>query len=359
MNFSAQKALSLLTLVMLLLVAACKDNDGQETEPDNTFDKTAMLTNYADNLIIPAYTGLGQQLLALETSLATFLNAPTAANQQALKPVFKDAYLQFERIAVYQFGPAETVLLNNFLNTFPADLPAIENNISSGTYNLAVNSSVSQQGLPALDYLLFAGDAVQKFNGAGSASRKKYVQEVMTRMKTLVNTVLTDWTSNYRAQFIANTRSDVGSPIGYMVNQFAYEMDQLKGPRIGWPYGKQSGGVLFADKSEAYFAGFSAGLAVENLTSLKGAYTGGSGQGIDDYLVALKQEQLNADVVKQFDVTLQKLKAIPDPLATAFTSHKNEVDAAYKDVQTLLTLIKTDVASATGVRITYQDSDGD
>ena len=46
-------------------------------------------------------------------------------------------------------------------------------------------------------------------------------------------------------------------------------------------------------------------------------------------------------------------------MSAAFTANKDLVDAAYKEIQLLLTLLKTDVASATGVRITYQDSDGD
>jgi len=319
-----------------------------------------MLTHYADGLIVPAYTGLQQQLQALETPLNAFLNDPSAANQQQLKPGFKEAYLQFQRVSVYQFGPAETVLLNNFLNTFPANANVIESNVQSGNYDLTLNSATDRQGFPALDYLLFADGAVEKFAEASGANRKQYVQNVFNRMKTLVSQVLSDWNGSYRAQFVANTRTDVGSPIGFMVNQFAYEMDQLKGPRIGWPFGKQSGGQVFADKTEGYYAGISKDLAVENLTSLKRAYTGGeSGKGLSDYVVALKKADLNTEVLQQFDLTLNKLKAIPDPLSAALTSHKDVVDAAYREVQTLLTLIKTDVASATAVRITYQDSDGD
>jgi predicted lipoprotein len=359
-NISGKNMLWTFLTAIFLFVNACKDNDNSVAVPETGFDKTAMLTSYADNLIIPAYTGMQQQLQTLETSLNTFLTDPTSANQQALKPVFKEAYLQFQRISVFQIGPAETTLLNNFLNTFPADAATVESNITSGTYNLEVNSAINQQGFPALDYLLFSDQALEIFNGATAANRKKYVRDILTRMKTLVGTVLTQWNTTYRTQFVGNTKTDVGSPIGFLINQFAYEMDQLKGPRIGWPYGKQSGGVLFVDKTEAYYAGFSGALAVENLTSLKKAYTGAeSGKGLDDYLVALQKEQLNTDVLNQFNTTIDKLKAIPDPLATSFTSHKNLVDAAYREVQTLLTLIKTDVASATGVRITYQDSDGD
>ncbi|QHT65436.1 imelysin family protein [Rhodocytophaga rosea] len=350
----------LIIIVALISISGCIKDEGPDTGPDTTFDKTAMLTTYADALIIPAYVGMQQKLQALETPLTTFLTDPSPANQQALKPAFKEAYLQFQRISVYQLGPAEEALLSNFLNMFPADISVIENNSSTGNYNLLVNSSVDEQGFPALDYLLFAEDALQKFNGSTATTRKKYVQDIFSRMKTLVNTVHADWQSNYRSEFIDNTRTDVGSPIGYLVNQFAYEMDQLKGPRIGWPFGKQSGGVVFADKSEGYYSGLSLALAIENLSSLKNAFTAGSsGSGISAYLVALNKQELNTEVLSQFDVAINKLKAIPDPLSIAFTQHKDQVDTAYKEIQTLLTLIKTDVASATGVRITYQDSDGD
>ena len=342
--------------ISIIFYACSKGGGSSDPQPETGFDKTAMLTNYADNLVIPGYTTLQTQLQTLDAAVATFLATPTDASQQQAQTAFKNAYLQFERVSVNQYGPAETYLLGNFVNTFPADTAKINTNIQSGTYNFASTGTVAQQGLPALDYLLFGPGAVQQLANAG---RKKYVQDVLAQVKSLVDKTLADWKSTYRSQFISNTRSDVGSPIGYLVNQFAYEMDQLKGPRIGWPFGKQSGGIVFADKCEAYYSGFSAALAVENLTNLRNTYTGGNDKGIDDYLVSLKKDQLNTDVLKQFDVTLTKLKAIPDPMSAAFTANADLVDAAYKEVQLLLTLLKTDVASATGVRITYQDSDGD
>jgi len=359
MHVFLKKRLALL-VCLAVWTMGCSKKDGPGAPADGGFDKTAMLTHYADGLIIPGYGSLQQKLQRLETPLNAFMDAPTTANQQLLKSAFKEAYLQFERVSVYQFGPAEAALLNNFLNTFPANTSDIENNISSGTFDLTPNSATQLQGFPALDYLLFSSQAPDQFAGSTAANRKRYVQEVFGRMKTLVNKVASDWNGGYRAQFIANTRTDVGSPISFLINQFAYELDQLKGPRIGWPFGKQSGGQVFPNKTEAYYSGFSVALSLENLTSLKTAYTGGgNGKGMSDYLVALKKEQLNADVLSQFDVTLEKLRAIPNPLSASLTSHSTQVNAAYREIQKLLTLMKTDVASATAVRINYQDSDGD
>jgi predicted lipoprotein len=346
-------------VVTTFIIACSKSGDVNKPDPSaDGFDKTAMLTNYADNLIIPAYTTLQTQLGVFETAVNSFLATPTFANKEALKLIFKDTYLKFEHVSVNQFGPAETALFTNFTNTFPTDSVAIEANITRGTYNLTSNSAIGQQGFPALDYILFS--RLNQFNGANAVSRKKYVQDLVARLKTLTGTVLTGWQNTYRASFIANTRSDSGSPIAFLINQFAFEMDQLKGPRIGWPYGKQSAGMIFPNNSEGFNAGISVALATENLISLKAMFNGnGSGKGMSDYLIALKKDKLSSDVLTQFDKAINALKVVPDPYATSMSIHKTEIDAAYREIQILLTLIKTDVASATGVRITYQDTDGD
>lgn len=352
--------------LVFALVSCGKSGTTPDEQIVNGFDKTTMLTNYADNQLIPAYTALQSQLQLLSPGITTFLASPNTVNQQALLVLFKPAYLSYERTSFSQFGPAETVLFNNFLNTLPAttndnsDLQKIEANISSGSYDLSQTATVNQQGFPALDYLLFAPDAIQKLTAGNSANRKKYVQDVLTRMQTLNTRVLNDWKNTYRAQFIGNTKSDAGSPIGYMVNQFAFEMDQMKGPRIGWPFGKQSGGIVFENKCEGYYSGISLALAIENLSNLKLLYTGGTdGKGFSAYLTALNKDQLNKDILTYFDNAINKLKAIPDPLSSSLTNNKPAVDAAYKDIQTLLTALKTDMASALSVRITYVDNDGD
>ena len=370
--------------LVLVLLAACiatmyscsKSSKGSDDENTNGFDKSAMLTYYADNMIIPGYTALQEKLAAFQIAADAFLAAPTTTTQDAAKIAYTALYLQYERTAVFQVGPAETELLDNFLNFtggldynfntsgaitgFSVDSTSIESNISSGTYNLAtmLRNSFYSQGFPALGYLLFGPNAIAKFN-TNTAARVKYTKDVVARMKTLVDKVAAAWPA-YKATFVANTKTNIGSPIGNLVNQFAYQLDLMKGPRIGWPFGKQSNGIVFASKTEGYFAGISAQLAVENLTTLKKVYTAaGSGKGISDYLIALNRVTLNNDITAQFDVAIAKLKLIPDPLSNTLTAQPALVEDAYKEVQKLLTLIKTDLASATAVQISYMDNDGD
>lgn len=358
-----QPALALFFISLSVILYACSKGSGGGEEPPPSGDdqfKTGMLTNYADNIIIPAYTDLQAKIGSLETSVQAFLAAPSPATQESAKASLKSAWLSYQGVSVVYLGPASALLLNNYLNTFPAAATKIEAGIQSGTYSFTVPvASDSLQGFAAIDYLLFSNNAVQKFTDPGATNRKKYVQDVLTRMKSLVGDALGQWKNSYRGPFIASLKTNVGSSIGNLVNQFAFEMDALKGPRIGWPFGKQSNGLIFADKTEGYYAGISAALAVANLTSLKNYFIGASGSGISDYLVLLKKEQLNNDVLAQFDVAINALKAIPEPMSAAFTENPAVVEAAYKEVQKLLTLLKTDVASATAVQITYMDNDGD
>lgn len=354
------KLLAVLLVGFSVFYACSKSGNGGGDGGDKDAFKKNMLINYADTLILPAYTELQTKLASLEQSAGNFLASPSGTTQTALKPAFKNAYVAFEGISALYFGPGAALQLNNSLNTFPTSIPKIEAGVQSGVYDFTLLiASDSIQGFPALDYLLFSANAVQDFNGATAVNRKKYVTDIIARMKQLVTNTIAQWNNGFRENFINSLQTNVGSSIGSMVNQFAFEMDALKGPRIGWPFGKQSNGIVFADKCEGYFSGVSKDLAIANLTSLKRYFTGGTGTGIDNYLVLLNKQQLNQDVLTQFDIALAALQAIPDPMSAAFTGSAAVVENAYKEVQKLLTLIKTDVASATAVQITYMDNDGD
>jgi uncharacterized protein len=362
--------------VAICCLIACKKEKGT-TAPSNAYDKAGMLTYYADNIIIPGYTTMLAKVNTLEAAVYAFADTPSTQKLAIAQAAYREAHLQYNRIAIYQFGPAETALLDPFVNFsggldydfntsgsltgFSIDTATIEANIAAGNANLAVATRANfyAQGFPALSYLLFSNGAIARFASSSTQYRGKYYKDVVTRMKNLFSTVGNGWQA-YRSTFVANTQTNVGSPIGNMVNQLAYQTDLLKGPRLGWPFGKQSGGMLFADKVESYYSGMSVTLALESLAAIKGMYTAnGSGKGLSDYLVSLNATALNNDVLAQFDIVAEKLRAIPDPLSTSLVANSTQVDAAYREIQKLVTLMKTDVASATAVQITFTDNDGD
>ncbi len=353
------------------LLHSCKKT---KTGKSDNFDKSLMLTQIVDQIIIPNYSDFKTKANALKIATEAFLAAPNTATQAIIKDAYKAMHLSYMAVELFNgFGPAYTAHFESYinyfgglsttdpdLNGFTVDKTAIENNISSGTYNLQAftYSSFYSQGLGTLAYLLFSGGSIDKFLN-NATNRIKYTNDVVARLKSLTDKVVADW-GTYRSAFISNTKSDVGSPIGNLGNQMAYQMDALKGPRIGWPLGKQSNGVVFPERVEGYYTENSIALAIANLKNIKKVFVANnSGKGFSDYLNALGKNVLSKQILNQFDLTISKLEAISDPLSTSLTSNASGVNAAYGEIQNLLKYIKTDMLSALSIQINFMDNDGD
>ncbi len=362
-----------LALILCSLLLQCKrknkDKDPDE-DPAVVFDKQAMLTNYADALIIPSYTNFKTSLDSLIGVYNTFKTSGTLNDFQIVKQKFFVAYLKYQRCDLFEFGPAENQVIRASFNIFPTDSTQINSNITAGNYNLALVANLDAKGFPALEYLFFGNNANENSMLAlfSNANRKQYATDLLAEMSIKINAVISSWNSSYRNTFVNSLGTDVGSSIGFMVNQLNYQLDYLKNAKVGIPLGKKSLNVPVPTSCEAYYTGISIVYAKETLNLIESAYLGRSasgsdGKGFDDYLVHLEAKysggSLNDAINAQFALAKTKLAAVPDPLSTQVTSNAATVDAAYIELVKLLVLLKTDMPSSLGVVITYQDGDGD
>ncbi|MDX2172563.1 MAG: imelysin family protein [Bacteroidota bacterium] len=342
-----------------------------ENETKDTFDKQAMLTNMADNVILPAYTSFKTSLDSLVTVYNTFKSTGSLTDFQLVKQKYSVAYLNYQRCDLFEMGPAEATIIRANFNVFPTDTAQIKSNISSGSYDLGVLSNIDAKGFPAIEFLLYGNnstetDIIKSFTI--SPNRKQYVSNLLAEMVTKTNYVVSTWNASYRNTFVTSLGTDVGSSIGFLVNQINFELDYLKNAKIGIPLGKKSLGVPVPEACEAYYTSKSISYAKETLLLIENTYlgrssSGSNGKGFDDYLAHLDIKynggSLNDAINAQFAIAKTKLNAIPNPLSTQVTSNGSTVDAAYAELVKLLVLLKTDMPSNLGVIITYQDGDGD
>src|SRR5688572_6015878 len=126
MNRSFFAIIFLLIATTIFFIGCSKSSDSNGGDDGNKDFKVEMLTNYADNIIVPGYTDLKQKLDLLDVSLNTFLAAPSDVLLQATKADFKNAYTSFQGISAAYFGPASSLLLNNYQNSFPTNTAKIE-----------------------------------------------------------------------------------------------------------------------------------------------------------------------------------------------------------------------------------------
>lgn len=370
----------ILSLLLAVSVLSCKkkkkaeEEEEEQQQLEESFDKAGMLSNTADNIILISFNELKTSLDSLESRLLQFEQGPEINKLNTVRQKLQTAYKKYEHCSPFEFGPSETEYYRTNCNTFPADLTQINNNISSGTYDLAAAGNMDAKGFPAFDYLLYGNNTsdssllVLFTSDANAAKRIKYLKDIVSDLKTKTNSIINQWNSTYRSSFIANTGTDVSGSISLLVNQLNYEMDLVKNAKVGIPLGKQTLGTPLPEKCEGYYGKYSLALLKESITSIENIYLGRSnsgsdGKGLDEYLIHLKSPYgsgLLSDAIKsQFSTTISKLNALSDPLSTQISSNTTAVEAAYTEIQRLLVFLKTDMPSAMSITITYQDNDGD
>lgn len=352
-------------LSLLLIASSCRKKKKTEEEKE-PFDKQGLVINYADNLILPAYIAFENSLDSLTSAYNTFKSGLSLAEFQNVKTKLHEANMKYHRISPFELGPAENVIVRMNFNVFPTDSVQIAANIVSGTYLLDAAINLDAKGFPALDFLFYGknlSEASVHQIFVNDAARRQYVTDLINDMSVKINNVISQWNSGYRNTFINSLSTDVGSSIGFLVNQINFELDYLKNAKIGIPLGKQTLGIALPEKCEAYYSEKSVEYAYETLLAIEKMYYGDTGLGFDDYLDHLDAEYnggpLSVAITQQFIVAKNKLNALANPLSTQVTSNSASVDAAYVELVKLLVLLKTDMPSALGVIITYQDGDGD
>ncbi len=143
------KSYLFLLLSVATLISSCKEEEKPE------FDRKAMLTNMASAVIIPAYQSLNASLAVFNTKALDFIANPTTTTLNELRSQYIITNKNYQRCAMYSFGPALDYGIKGAFNTFPTDSAKIEANITAGTYTLGSGANTTAIGFPVIDYLLY------------------------------------------------------------------------------------------------------------------------------------------------------------------------------------------------------------
>lgn len=360
---------------ILVLPMACGDSEPGGGEVDN-FDRESMLANYANNIIMPSYTNLQVGVSALEVASAAFQNSPEAGTLMDLQGALKTVRLLWQGVNFFQFGPAESSALRSSLNTYPADVTLIENNIENGNYIFGTLENIPAAGLPTLDYLLHGVGAsndeilAMYTTDGNSTKRMTYLTDNVAFIKTKVDQTVDGWSAGggaYVNEFLSedNAGTDVGSSVGMMVNSLILQYERFtRDGKIAIPSGVRSAGVPRPKATESYYGGYSVELAVENLKVLLRAFegestTGQSGSGLNEYLESIGSEDVATDISREISEAIAAVEALNDPLSNQIETDIDPVLQAFTAMQDAVVLMKVDMSSLLGITITFQDNDGD
>lgn len=371
------KHVLILTSALILFNTACKkDKAPDETDEVQDYDRKAMLTNLANNYIVPAFSDYASKTSSLATKVNTFTSSPSEANLSALRTEWKSTLLAWQNIAFLEFGPSADVSLRAQTNIYPADTTSIKDNIAAGTWNLESASNFNAKGLQTLDFLISgikAADADIVAYYTSNTSAKQYLKDVVNELKTLATSVSSEWSNSYHQTFINNSSSNSdGSSVSESINALSlhYEAYTRKG-KIGLPVGVFNGisQEPMPGHVEALYYQASIPFALESVNAIGNFInginfnTGENGQGYDDYLnfvnAKYNDEKLSLAINNQVEMIKTATSSTNDPFSNEVVNNNSSAKQLYDKYQALVPLIKVDMTSALGVLVTYQDNDGD
>lgn len=372
----------LLCLITGLLWACSSSNspDPNPTTPvDQGKDRTALLTNLADNIIIPSYVNFKVKFDQMKSKSDAFTAKPSLTSLNEFRTAWTEAYIEWQKVELFDFGPAEKQTLRSFYNIYPASETGIASNIADPNANLEIPASYAQQGFPALDYLINGvgnnDTAILAYYTTSTDATKRlaYINRLTARMETLLGKVISDWNGTYRETFITKTGLDISSSTSLMVNGIVLHYERyIRSGKFGIPSGAMMNGVVVAEKVEAFYKkdisktlAKTAHQAFVDFFNGKSVKTGTEGSSFKTYLNALGAKDSStgkslAELINiQFEVNKAKIDALKSNFYEEVKTNNQAMKDVYTEMQKAVRMLKVDMTSAMSITITYTDNDGD
>ena len=350
-----------------------EDSSSSDNSESQTFDRKALLTNWANNIIIPLYENFNTNLTALSDEITKFNETPNLDNLKLVREKWLDAYKSWQHVEMFNLGKAEETYFQSKMNVYPSDKERIERNLTTETYNLDNPNNNDAQGFPALDYMLYGSDkSDEKIVDKYLLENKKYntyLSSLIDKMVSNTSVVVNDWNQN-KDTYINSTENTSTSSINKITNDFIYYYEKLfRANKIGIPAGVFSGSKL-PDRVEGYYSKiYSKDLALEAMSAIENFFVGKKynseekGESLESYLNFLNSEKngtsLSESITDQFKVAKETIDKLNNDFTSQVNEDNNKMLVAYDEIQKGVVFMKTDMLQSLSISVDYVDADGD
>ncbi|MES2628869.1 MAG: imelysin family protein [Bacteroidota bacterium] len=375
------KFIGILSVAVIALVACSKKTDEVLNDEPAGISKNRqeMLTNLADNIIIPSYARFKTRLDAMVTASEGFAAAPSVSALQDFRSAWVTAYTEWQKVELFDVGPGEKYTIRYFFNIYPASVDGINANIQNPNANLELPSNFPCQGFPALDYLLnglASTDAeilTYYTTDANAAKRLAYIKRINAHMTDLISKVSAEWNGSFKSSFTGRTGTDISSSTSIWVNALTLHYERyLRSAKFGIPSGAMLNGIVAANKVEAFYKKDISGILAKtahqafiDMFNGRHAVTGSEGPSISSYLDALDAKDPSSGVLlsdfinTQLSVCQTQIESLDPNFYNLVQTNNQAMKNTYNELQKTVKYIKVDMTSAMSVTITYTDNDGD
>ena len=368
--------ISISILSIFIISCSSSSDDEQSTIPE--FDRSAVLINYADNIILPRLNNFKSSVDYLKESGDAYVDSPDITTYTELHNSWLEAYINWQYVEMFNIGKAEEIMFFSKTNTYPVNEGRIQENINNEKTDLSNPNDWSCQGFPGLDYMIHGiadseNEIINQY--IQNPLNGKYLKVVLNELNDNTDLVLNDW-DTYRNTFVNSVENTATSAFNMLTNDFVYYFEKgLRTNKIGIPSGVFSNNPL-SNKVEAYYSSkngiedVSRDLIENALNAVDLVFQGKSsnqspvGPSFKTYLDFIKANNVSADdigsiVVNKIQTANQKILDLNKNFINQVENDNGKMLAAFDALQTIVVNLKTDMLSLFNVAVDYTDADGD
>ena len=369
---------TLIALFSIFLIISCSGDSDEDQDTVPEFDRSTILKNYVENIIIPRYNDFKVEIEGLKVSINDFTQTPNTSNLQKLHDSWLESYKKWQHIEMFNIGKAEELMYLQKMNAYPADNSRIEANVSSSKTDLTSPNDFTSQGFPAIDYMIHgvATDFVSVSNiYANNSKYGDYLKVLVDVMIQNTGDIIQDWSST-KDSFIQSSGNSNTSSLNMVTNDFVYYFEKgLRANKIGIPAGRYSGGDALPSKVEAYYSSknsfqdVSKILAMEAVVASENFFTGKSSTGAMgaslktylDYIHAsdVNKENLSPLIISNFQEAKQAVNQLDANFINQINNDQLKMMNAFNKLQAIVVNLKTNMLSLLSIQVDYTDADGD
>ena len=361
---------SYLFIAFLLVGISCKKDPGPSEPMEEEFDLTKaredIAANISNNFILPEFATFNDNAKTFKASVEDFSIESNDANLIQLQTDLKALRIQWQHVAIFNIGPSFDNVLAGSINTYPLDQNKIENNISNADFIFGRIDTKDAEGFQALAYLIHNDNALDQL--ISDPNRLEYLVKLTEHTTELINNVYQAWEGgSYLAGFTSANQNgtDVGSAIGVLVNTMdVYLQRFFRDGKVGIPAGIRSAGITRPTATEAHFAMYDKTLFLAALEKFEQLLEGNNGNGSSgesllSYLDKLGHQELSALIRNQVNLIRADANLLNENFSKQIEEDNQKMIDLFLSIQELVGLIKSDMATMMGIKITNLDVDGD
>ena len=322
-----------------------------------------VLQGLVENVVVPNTLEVAVQSRNLQGAVASLAAAPNTAGLLASRTQWKQALLAWKRAYAFRNGPI--VETNGLLRAiYWPPRPAAIDGLLSGSQPVDEASvetwGVDRRGLFALEYLLFSPGTSNEthaasFSGSNGERKARLIRGLADNVVRYGNAAAARM-GDGKAFSVAFAQGGQGS-VNKLVGQMSDTVENVVAARLTRVSGFAKSGLLKPAEVEGSSSQMSQQVALAYLEATERLYVG-SEKGLGD-LVKASSPTFDALLRASFTQAIDSVRRLAAPLEEVAKRDLASLDAAAASVKRLELAIRTELASALGVTLTFSSGDGD